>query len=549
MTELAQEDVKLDKIEGMDVRETATGTIVFINTNYVTKKTVDIMVESINQMDDKAGHGIYTVVFRIDGHPRVDDNTPTPWFFFPDSKSCVCNIADCVELAFLNTMDEEHPDAAYVSIFASIWKNVLTGMFHEAHHAHHYLIDRDTLESGEDAVKEEEDKAEEFSRNHLFHMAKLMDVEIELSPIVMAMVEEHWATYTTMIEEDENASDHLKLWLANQTMHREQGTCWYDPAEEGTDQPNVLLKTFKEFLHWCSGDAEDDAEWNTPNANNVDVTVVSEPATQASNGEEGVSYGFVDDDDLPFEPDESFIVQQTPVTPAFQGVNQQFVPQTPVNPVSAQMQTPVANQPVQPAAPVAMAGAPQMPGVVANGNVDVVVGANAYAQTGMSDVEFQNAVKSVYQKLSNHIFGACGFNPQMNPCFGQKEKIVDMVPLEAHELAIVKEMKCYNATGQIQEGQPVTNWVSGIMMDKASTLPGYELTLATPQGQMLKRKLIPQNPFKVNAAGIATPPALLAQQNNCILWVIDPLSDKFNGVRVFNGKLQKSVNRVWEDVI
>jgi hypothetical protein len=199
MTELAQEQKATppEVIMGHVKRSTNGGDIIFINTELVTPKVIDIMVASINEMVEIVnsagepsleGHGLYSVVFRDDGRPRVEQDKLTPWLFVPDSKSAVCNLADCVELAFINTMDEDKGDAVYCNVAHVFWKHLITGFFHEAHHAEAFITDYDELIDDEDARQVEEFKADEFADLHSFHMAKLVNMEPEFSPRVAEML-------------------------------------------------------------------------------------------------------------------------------------------------------------------------------------------------------------------------------------------------------------------------------------------------------------------------------------------------------------------------
>jgi hypothetical protein len=62
----------------------------------------------------------------------------------------------------------------------------------------------------------------------------------------------------------------------------------------------------------------------------------------------------------------------------------------------------------------------------------------------------------------------------------------------------------------------VQGWVSGKFMDRQQLMPGFELTLAAPDGSAIIRKLLPQNPNKQSK------PAELTRQGWCIMWIIDP---------------------------
>lgn len=541
MTELAQEvEATPEVIFGHEIRSTTCGDVIFINTNFVTPKTIDILVESINQMDDLvSGHGMYTVVFRMDGRPRVKSNELNTWIFNPDAKSAICNVSDCIELAFTNTMDEDKTDAVYCNVAHIAWKHLITGFFHEAHHANAFITDYDELiGESDDARQIEELRADEFADLHSFHMAKLVNMEPEFSEHVMGMLNEQWLEYSTLINEDEKADDHSKLWLKVQTQMMQAGSSFFMPADEDSGADHFECKTFKEFMKWTSQDSDDEA-WDAEPVGVVqtglhipdpNVTAENTPAAIANTNPvmpNAVSAQYMEPDDLDMEGHDDaqpYVAPtvmgainqeyaQQPAAPAqngFQGVQQQFVPAVPA-PVAAA--TPVHQQTA--AVPAADA------------------------------VAFQATVKSLYLKMFHHIFQTCGYNPQMPQVFGQKDKIVDMLPLTPEEANIVGAMDCYNELGQVAAGTPCQNWLSGVFIDKAQQLPGYTLTLNTLEGAQIFRKFVPQNPNKVNfETKQPTKPALDAKAGNQILWVIDP-SDPKGATRVYNGVYQRQEGYNW----
>ncbi len=540
MTELAQEVIAAPEvIRGMEVRGTVCGDVVFINTDYVTSKTIDILVESLNQMGSVIdGHGLYTVVFRLDGRPRVLPDTMNTWIFNPDAKSAICNLSDCVDLAFSNTMNADKGDAVYCNVSHVAWKNILSGFFHEAHHAESFNTDYDELSSVEDDARViEELRADEFSQKHCFHMVKLMDMEPEFGDATMALMEERWEEHVELINEDKNPDDHSKTWLMVQTHMAQTGSSFFFPAEPDSGEDHQEIGTFKEFMRTCSTD-EDDPSWDldtTKPEEVVEVEIAVTPHNETAEGTPGIPAVERTPTDTVYAdnvPSAAQIMAQPvaqPVAPAFQGVQEQFVPAT------ATMAAP------------AVPGAPALP-PVAQPVVQPVVQPVAQPMAGQIDpagLAFQAAIKSLYVKMFHHIFQTCGYNPQMPQVFGQKDKIVDMLPLTPEESNIVAAMDCYNELGQVANGTPVQNWLSGVFIDKAQQLPGYVLTLNTFEGVQIFRKFVPQNPNKVNfETKQPTKPALDAKAGNQILWVINPQDPKGSS-RVYNGVYQRQDGYDW----
>jgi len=554
MTELAQEQKATppEVIMGHVKRSTNGGDIIFINTELVTPKVIDIMVASINEMVEIVnsagepsleGHGLYSVVFRDDGRPRVEQDKLTPWLFVPDSKSAVCNLADCVELAFINTMDEDKGDAVYCNVAHVFWKHLITGFFHEAHHAEAFITDYDELIDDEDARQVEEFKADEFADLHSFHMAKLVNMEPEFSPRVAEMLNEQWVAYKELITEDKNADDHAKLWLQVQIEMQRSGASFFMPAPEGTGEENFYCNSFKEFMrHVCPEDM-DSPDWDLDTTGTIEVDINIPAPNITAEGTPAapknlaninpVSAQYMDDDDLDAyameghddedEPTVAPIAPTVQVVAGMQGVAQQFA--APVAPIAPTTQaTPVGETVYQPVGYVAPAD----------------------PRSG----QFQATVKGLYLKMFHHLFRTCGYNPQMPQVFGQKEKIVEMLPLTVEENAIVAAMDRYNEVGKPVTAAPCDGWISGIFIDKAMQLPGYNLTLTTLEGIQIFRKFVPQNPNKVKYQTTElTKGALDARAGNQIMWIIDPLADKNDktksSTRVCNGVFQKSVGWDW----
>jgi len=546
-----QTETVKDVALGVQTHNTNSGEIVFINTDLVSQKTIDIMVAALNEIDEADGCGIYTVIFRADGYPRMDDGSKACWMFFPDSKAAVCNLIGCVENTFINTMDEDKENAIYCGVSTGVWKNLLGGFFHEMHHGHSFLTERDALEASDEAVAKEEEKADEFSKEHMIHMARTFDVEPDLGQHLSEMIGDEWTEMVKMINEDENASDYHKQWLMVQTHILEHDLAWFEPAPEDSDLEHNELKTFKELMHEISGDDVDDPAWVNDSAT-VPTTVIlkQEPVTEAANGAPAAPVApAVETPAVPAGNTQNLFVQPNEnivSTPGMQGVTQQPTVTAAVNqeyqgdPAAIAQNAPQA--PVTPTQPAQQVVAPPAP------QEQVVVGANVYPPVAMDDATFQATVSGLYVKIFRHIFQTCGYNAKMQPFFGQANKIVEALPLSNEEALIVKEMNTYNAQGQLNTGVPVQGYIHGKFMNQAQTLIGYELTLSTKDGQQIRRKFIPQNPHK-QKNGQFTPPALEAQAGNQIMWIMDGAEGaKWSGVRMYNGVLQQQVNRQWTNV-
>lgn len=543
------EEKQIAKSEGTRLMTTPVGDVCIFNTELVNHKIINIINALIeNGGFEVHGHGLLSIVFRNDGYPASKEvGGRNNWMFYPDSMSAVCNLQDCIDMAFDITQDAEKEHTEHVSVFFQTWKNIIQGCAHELHHAEAFIGD-DDLRTNKDTQAEEELLAQEYSRKMLFEMGKTIDIEPELPVWLIGEINARLDEQFTLIEEmhkdlgKDEVDQKLSDWALCQKYLRDSGAAFYDPNEED-GQPPILQKTFKEFLHVCSGDAEDSKDWATPTIG-VTVGLVQKPVNETATGAEATVAPFEPDDEMG-DPDDDIVTgfagvqivadQLKPAAnPAFvQPNNKPAV----VN-VASNMNTPVgAGQPV---APVPVVGAQENPAVV--------MGAKAYqAMVFPANVDPQTVLYGLYLKIFTHIFQTCQYNPT-DPAipFAAAGNIAAWVPLDQYEAMFIKEMTCYSTDG---EGTwcpctPVNGAISGLLIDKAKLLPAYELTLSTPDGTQVKRKFIPQNPNKVKA-GAPTATALLAKQGNQIMWIIDPDTKAYN-IRVYNGVIQNNINGVWQ---
>jgi hypothetical protein len=567
-TELAKS--KIDKVQGIQMVEHHLGELVIFNTSFITPKTIDIMMASLDfagpklagDVDKIAGHGILSIVIRVDGHPWGEDGALNSWRFYPDSKAAVCNIEHCIQMAIADSQNPEKENAQFISVYALAWKNIIQGFFHEVHHADVYLQDLEVLLTSKDAVDAEEELAPEFAREMMFALAKAMDVEPEFSEIVATMVDTALVEEMELIVNTKEAEAYLVEWAEVQKYMRDFGGIYYQPAELGKDESTVYLKTFKEFLHFCSGDDQADEEWNTPTIG-VGCSVVQEPLMETATGKPatptpevlssfGNAEGSYEAEDvtemLEFASNvEPFDADEGPMTgvPGMQGVATAYKAYTPTKATHVATATTGYTQPA-----TGYQNATNGYGAVqpTYGTGAVVMGAGAYpAITLPANIDPQNVINSLYLKVFKQVFIGCQYNPT-NPAmpFATKANIMQPLMLEQLEAMFVKEMDCLNAQGQKCSGVKVSNFIVGYFVDKAGLLPGFDLTMSRMDGTQIKRRFIPQNPSKMKN-GQYTATAIEAQHGNQILWVIDPDAKGFESysVRVYNGVVQYNNNGKW----
>lgn len=540
-TEVAvQQEVNVTK--GFQVIEVgAMGPVAMYNTDMVTPKTLGIIQAILEKGGfDDIGHGIFSIVFRDDGRP-VAETGFNSWKFFPAGKSVVCNLQDCVEMAIHTTQDKKKELTECISVKMLAWKNLLQGFAHDAHHAYMFLQE-DGLWDDAKVRADEEKVADDFARALMFQLAKAgIDLEPDLGATLNEFVDVFLTEELESVESNKKAPKYMKRWAELQRKMMASGAVYYDPADpKKANDIDFELKTMKEFLHWCSGDAEDDPDWATPTIA-TQLELIQEPHGEAAGGAPAVTTvvdADYDDDDY-IDDDDGFDAAVEAAPAGFQGVAAVQTPaaqpvyQQPAQPV---YQAPVAQQPVyqQPA--------PQYQTPAAN--PEVQVGANMYAPVELpATVDAKTVIYGLYLKIWQHVFQGCQYNPTLtNGAFNLPQNIAALVPLNQYELMFVKEMIVDTPQGGIQQ-QKVEGAIVGKMMDKAKTLPGYELTLQTPDGQQIKRRFIPQNPNKV-VNGALTRTAQEAKNGAQIMWIIDPDIKGFN-VRVKDGVVQKSENGQW----
>ena len=578
------------------VEDSPYGRVAFINTDLVTDKTIAIMLTCLEDLKFEAlGHGLFSIVFRDDNRPKGDmvlyegdeepKYEPSIWRIFPDSKAAVCNLYECIQSAIRDTQNTGKKKTECVSVYAAAWKNILQGFFHEAHHGNSFLGNQDLLDvldnclsEGQDATQireDEEDAAVEFARQMMFKIAKIMDCEVEFSPVVVNMVDTALMAEIEAINGDADSPEEMKRWAMIQTYLRDNGGVFYDPKVPGTDTHTIFLKTFKSFMHFLSRDADNDPAWNTQttgvvkleakftpysgSAHDVDPAVgqpnpgVVIATIQPEPGAIDAKFTAYDDDDA--VPDFAYeaATGNGAVAPGFEGVaNFQPVPAVQPEVVQTPVVQPVVNPTTdkwiapweQPAQPVA----PPAPVNPTNGyNPNVIVGEHAYQPVVLpAGVSAMNVVYGLYHKIFLHIFRDCRYNPA-NPAmpFEMAGNIATPLVLDQHESLFVKEMTC-TINNQYRTGVRAQGSISGYLMDKERKLPGYDLTMSTPEGTQIKRRFIPQNPHKVDVkTGALTAPAQLARNGAGIMWIIDPDSPKGFSLRIMNSVLQKSVNGQW----
>jgi hypothetical protein len=519
-----------------------SGSVAIHNHAFMTEKTIDIMKTFLDEhvMEES---GLETIMFRTDGFP-CEENRLISWKFFPDSRAAVCNLTNCIDIAIEEAINDELNESEFFNVWAATWLNIIMNFFHEVHHAQAFDVDREALEDPDEREMEEE-LAKEYANEMIELMAKTYapGIEPEFTTEINDLISERVATKVGEIEiatTIDEVTDKELLWVECMQYMDEHKLMYYAPETTTKDQLPVTIDTLKEYLHITSGDAENDKSWNTNLNNSVKIGLEAEPEmttaevvdtvpnTATTIVPPTVQLEVPENDEI---DDEGFTEMPISEMPADNGV-------LPFEPDVATIKLDsVPHQPVVPASNVP------------NSTVTTpVIGEKLYDDLGWDNGKVQAIIKSVYGKIAHHIFRTCGFNPSMNPFFTQREKIAEFIPLTADELCIVKNMDCYNESGQFRQNVPVTHGLSGIYIDKAQTLVGYTISMNIGNGNQIRRKFVPQNPWKKKADGSGqySATALEAQQGNQILWILDPDAvDKSLCTRVRNNVLESNTSGTW----
>jgi len=537
-------------LTGMQTRQTDTGDITFFNTDYVSPRVLDIIQWYCNTQVS-GFNGLYSVIFRMDGLPKVDvpSDTPTSWMFFPDTLTAVCNIRGCIDVALFEVMSGDVKEAACINTWAVIWRAIVQNFFHEAHHAQTFLNDRELLDSkgqkGSKARDDEEQAAIVYAQTMMIEAAKALNIEPEFTPEVADIIQDRIADEMEAI--DDESPSHHKLWASNMKYMLKHGFIVHIKTDEGYEDKSY--STLKEFMHSQSGDAENDPAWliQHPDTTCVGTTtntinpIADSPAPVTQTG------GFMS----PPNNNNGYVIEDDDYNDDDIDYGQA---QSPTNTIHANnaYQTPNANG-MQGAANVANGYAgpnttPQNPvaGPPAQFNQPAVVGGQSAQPLNWDTGYHQAIVKGLYQKLANNIFGKCQFivgQTANTPFFMNVPGIEAPLPLSPEEAQLVIA-QTITQNGKFMKDQPVqNNAIGGCTIGKAKLMPGYELVLNNGQGGQIRRKFIPQNPWKTSKT------AEWARNGHQIVWIIDPdAADKSLSMRVMGGIVESNRSGQWAAV-
>lgn len=579
IVEKVTEDTPLNIIipHGASTHNTMNGAVALFNTDLVSQKLVDIILYVLNDpqgtfiplvKDTRQGHGLNMIDFRNDGVVGLikdKEIIPTHWYYWAVARVAGCNLKKCVSDAFHRALDPNgNRNIKHINIKHAVWQNILFGFLHELHHGQTAIDSLMQLMTDKEFNAKEEKDADNFGRQALYELAKQVDIEPDLGNVIEDMIERAWVE----LDLDNSKEEHVVRFVKCQEYMKRTGDAWC-ALTETMDKDHHIFPTFREFLHFASGEDVEDKDWTNPVPSATDANPVKQwdernPAAKTMYTEVPEVYEdevYVEDEG---EYTDAYGAQQTANQhvenmsnpPGFQGVQNGGYGGYQGNPDAIADNAPGYGG--YPAAENTQSGGYQtggyQPQTPAQGQVNpnVTVGAGTYEKLNMDPNAMQATINSLYRKMYLRIFNDCQFdgtNPN-TPTFLAPNRIKETIPLTPEENMLVKDMDCIMQVGnneQLKLDVPVNNWISGRFIDQACELPGFVLALTNQNGDRLLRKFLPQNPRKMKkGTSEFSGTAVMAQKGHRIAWVLDP-NDKSGNFdkRLINGVLEFRENGRW----
>lgn len=469
--------------------KTPTGTIALWGHEYVSPKMLDVLktILSHDAFDGAVYHGVKSVVFRIDGYPKEGEKEVCA-SFSPDTGGIAINMEKTLERAIDRSMG--HPET---SLLTSWWLEMLLNFGHEIHHSVRWSTDGDKLHNNEKELKEEEERAEKYSKSLVEELVKEYNIEPS------TLEEEHW--FNDQINKLLNQKKKDE-WRASQKKMLAERIIWQCES--------VVLSTFKDFVCLLTNGDIESEEWNKPtvksnkptldeqlNGKNViiDTTGATKSIAPVSVPDPVKPVPTTNFSNEDYEDMNDFGVDENP---------EEYAYQQPVQPPPVvQQPTP---QPVQP------------------------------TQQPVQSQDVSQIAKGVYMKMYNHIFTECGPLQNSDLGFSNPERVLSVpVPLTDEEKSIFVSMDHNDINGRWCPDVSTVNGILGKVM-KNTKLPAYQMTLRV-NNVIYKRLLLPQNPAKV-VNGHRTQRAEEARAGNAIAYIINTGEGDSNkyGPYIINGE-------------
>lgn len=466
-------------------------------------------------------HGVHSIVFRTDGKPLdVNDVKPIHAHCQPTMGAMAINL----EHIFNEALDETF-QRPQISLYCNIWHLTMLAVLHEMDHL--YLSYEDPTATVIDGCK----KADEFSDSYSMFLAQNYNIEpgpLADEPYFSKKVMEVFQIFADGADEDE-------IFLKDQQMKALQGIMFWPETDE--DEQPIVLKSFRQYMHWVSKAEKDDPKW----------AKLYEKQPSEAEVRESINAALVASQPTPAQPAPAVaVIQPAPAVPnetveinAYTGVETEVFDVDPYLDAMMDMDAPPWDEDDTPvvAAPVAAAPAVAPPVAAVNplapAPAPTLMPNSSGMAHGLSAAEVGQVCMTVYRRLFNHLFTQCGQikidNTTVRPdgqgggCggFNNMAAVQQPIPISdipnANKVFVQMDAKI---GGRWSKGVAIRDSIIGSDTGNKTMLPKYDVYIINHEGHMEKRTLLPQNPWKINPEGTAfTKPAVEAQNGKQIMYI------------------------------
>ena len=495
--------------------DTPFGPVVVFGHHLISKKDLMILGHCLDFPDAtevRGNNGIKSIIFRDDNKPKTPAGVPVLGNVSFDHNSISINLLKIVSDAILEAQNK--PEVAIISAYH---KNLLMTILHEIHH----LSAMDEFPTDPVAAQREEEDAEAWGKEMLFHMAKTVDIEPAhhsessfLAGQLMELLMEKTDDWS--VKQRDMLNNHMFYHLPDKINRRE-----------------VAIHSFKEYMKFQSPDFEDSI-WAQPTIKGtiyIPTPVVEQPpATPAivaaafnpvstvveednwvSIPEANVDHA-EDYFDLPDFDDEG---PQAGMQGYAQEQQQQYQPKA--QPRQQYQQQAQSQQKIT--GPIKM-----------------------YTDTGLTEEQTSEIVKGFCFKCYDHIFRPCGPREDSDISFDNPKKVYEIgIPMTDLEKQVIVKMDCQDVQGRHCPGMSTSAGVVRGKLSEKKGLPTYKLYINF-KGYEICRFLLPQNCAKDNGSGGLSNQALAARSGSQIMYIKEG-NDKL--IPISGAWKYRIIDKVW----
>lgn len=500
------------------------GTVALFGTHLLSPQTLNMVRDIFSAWDEwilsigetPRHHGVHSILFRDDCHPR-NANGET---IFAQCLPTVGGISVNLEHIFTCSFEDaiETPSA---SIHSNIFSHIMLAIMHEIDHLA-TLYNEPPNEGAIEPGEAEKLEAQAYKFSEAFSMFLCQNYEV--SPGAMNEEPFFGQKVLGMLQEsaaDEQAPDDEKLFYKKQQKMVLEGIMYWPEVKE--DEQPIILKSYREYMHWVSGEEADDPKWKKVYEKPVQAAPVVEPETPAPEPAAPVGPPPAAE---PAPPAQAPVVEQAqaPVVEqnVYTGASTEIYDDLDSVAVSMMGEEPPWEQETDDMARILVdddtppAGqAPYIPPANTTQQAPPAPPQQLMANSsgmahGLTVAQIQDCSWAVYRRLFNNLFTVCepvkiDVNTSTRPdskgvgCGGFNNIQAINAPVAITDIPnwdkLFVQMDT-NINGRYQKGAVIKGTVSGAQTGPWSMLPKYDLYLINAEGHMELRSLIPQNPWK-----------------------------------------------------